>query len=347
MANLNYQNPNGMDPRGSWEPSNFLAGWNYTDRLNDYKNVRNITNQAGILANQSQAMQNQDFQANAPVRDIQRQSTLQTVGNQMQLAPLQQQTAMSNATVDANVAQNTMGVRASNAILDQTNKLSATKQQSVIQDNLAISKLVKGYGADPNSDPNIVWPMVKQQAKKMGIDLSDMDGVDSAKAVKFYQVMDDGHLKSQWDLLKQKQMDDAHMARTQTEQAGALARTKEITQTRRDVAGSKVTPSSLEAKATDIKSRMLSDPDSVGDEERAFASVWEENQKMKAASKADANASAAAGVPAAKVEALEKRSGAASKFSKDPAMKNYTSRWNAKRGKLEVYNGSIHIGDYE
>lgn len=73
MAQLNYNNPEGMYPlqtgdRGSpalgagTTPGSFLAGWNLPDRMKDYSTARDLSNQSTMLANQHISLENMDFQ---------------------------------------------------------------------------------------------------------------------------------------------------------------------------------------------------------------------------------------------------------------------------------------------
>lgn len=47
---------------GDWKPRGWLAGWQYQDKLNDYKTARNLNNEGKAASNMEQILQNRDFQ---------------------------------------------------------------------------------------------------------------------------------------------------------------------------------------------------------------------------------------------------------------------------------------------
>lgn len=196
MANVNYVNPNGMDPRGEWTPQHFMAGWNYQDRLNDYNTARDLSNESSRLANMNLQAQNEDFAAAAPFRAAERADKMRVFQNQAELNPYMQQTAMSNARVDANVATNSEGIRAATLMAQLTNALDDAKRKKAIDDTMTLSRLTKGYSGT-QADPQVAWPMILQQANRMGVDTKDFKSLDAAQAMQFFTVMDDTWFKEQ------------------------------------------------------------------------------------------------------------------------------------------------------
>lgn len=332
MSVENYNNPNGMDPRGNWEPQNFLAGWNYTDRLNDYKTSRDISNNAGLLANQSVQQKNDDFASNSGVRDMTRVTQMQTMGNQLELAPVQHRAAMGDASTAANIATNPeiQSNKANTAVIDSVTKVKGAKQQQHIQDMSTLAGWAKAYSV-PGSDPAIGFSQIMKHAERAGIDMTEFQGQDPSKVMQFLGSIDGATLKEQWEMARETSKDAAHLERTKEEQRAATERTRMAVEGKKAVAGGKVTGPQLEADWYRIGAIP---PDERSAAEGFFYDHYVEMQKNKAAAKADATGEAQAKIPAAQVEELKKQQQKA-KWAKDYSeVQQYQGKnWGLKKGR--------------
>lgn len=168
-STVNYQtNP---DPRGSWEPQGFLAGFNYQDRLNDYNKKTDLANMNSQLTNEGMAAHNTDFVNGQGARDMGYTQQEGASRNAIVLQPdqLKLGTMQLQGDIQAQPGLNEAKV------YESLQALPDAQKQHAMKDTLTAATVLRGLpdGADPALATGIL--------EKLGVDTSRWKGKDPAR----------------------------------------------------------------------------------------------------------------------------------------------------------------------
>lgn len=163
----NYSNPTSLSPYGNAEPGPFLSGWMLPDKINDYRTMMNLSNDASGMANQKSRNELNEFALNSGLRGQQRQLTGMQLGSQITDQPLQAQLANTNLQGDVKAAPKLNEAKIWEAMM----KLPKEQQDYALGQFHRTSGLLKGITDKEweTADPHALLSMLQ----KAQIDTSD------------------------------------------------------------------------------------------------------------------------------------------------------------------------------
>lgn len=168
----NYQNPTSLSPYGNQQPGPFLSGWMLPDKINDYRTMMNLSNDASGMANQKSRNELNEFNLNSGLRGQERQLKGMTLGSQIQDQPMQAKLASTNLAGDLSAAPHLNESKIWAALM----KLPREQQDYALEQFHKTSGLLKGFTDKDfeSADPQALLSYLK----KGNIDTSDwMDPV--------------------------------------------------------------------------------------------------------------------------------------------------------------------------
>ena len=283
MAQTNYNNPSGMDPRGNWDPSGGLAGWNYTDRLRDYKIARDIANESGALANMGTRNQLRDWDQNSENRTLQRQVTGGALGQQITLQPGATNLAITNQQGDIASAEGNNATKVFQAMQSLPEAKRAQQMKETERANIILTGMSETTTTQEALDG----------LSRAGVDVSrwkDKNPEQVRKELLFIKGIKIADLKQLGEMEKVKFQEAEHNAR-QDKVSTTQKEVAEIQAGRSSAAGKKVDrDNEMDAEARRIIAKTNSGETTTADED-AYLEVY----KIRAGEPFNKAAAAAAG----------------------------------------------------
>lgn len=206
-TNVNYVNPSaGGTPYGDWKPQGFLSGWQYADKMKDYRTTKDLSDESSFLANEMTRMTNEDYGRGADLRSVQREILKQRGGHELNRIPTEEGIKGMQADEQYSSLYNPRGkeARIEKTILDSINSLDKTKRDAAVSNSAAASTLLQSMSLD--GDPNLII----QELGKRGVVTSGLhDPNPEVVRQKLFKLQrsDPERLKSEYERAKQADID--------------------------------------------------------------------------------------------------------------------------------------------
>lgn len=213
MQTVKYMGSNpGNNPYGDWKPEGFLAGWQYADKMKDYRTTKDLSDESSFLANEMSRMQNRDFSDLSNLNEVQRQVLRQRAGHELNRLPTEEGIKGMQAGEQYSTMADPRGreARVEKGVLDSIYSLDTTRRKAAMDNTAAASTILQSMPID--ADPNLVI----QQLSKSGVDVSglyDPDPESMRYKLHLLRSIDPSLLKSEYERRKQTDVDTAAMAR--------------------------------------------------------------------------------------------------------------------------------------
>jgi hypothetical protein len=211
MPTVNYVNPNsGGTPYGDWKPQGPLAGWQYADKMKDYRTTKDLSDEASFLANEMTGMQNTEFLKGEGLRDVERAIKYQRGGHELNRIPSEEGVKGMQADEQYSVMASPKGrkARIEGEVAKSIYGLGEARRKNTISNTLSASAILQGIPLD--SDPNLIV----QQLEKSGVDVSGLSGPDTETTrQKLHKLrsLDPELLKSEYARILQADKDKSEM----------------------------------------------------------------------------------------------------------------------------------------
>jgi hypothetical protein len=251
MPQVNYNNPNAMDPRGSYEPSGALAGWHRFDRMKDFETARDTAQEAGMLSNLRARSELADYNAAGPAREMEYSNRYGAARNALALQPDQHRLNTMNQQADLQAAPYMNEFK----VWEAMQKIPAAKRNEQISQTLKISQLLRGV--PEGQDLSQLLPQLNQS----GVDVSrwkDKAPQQVHKELSFLRGLDPDAFKAITDMDKTRFTEGQSTSRNDADNRTAIevAKINAAGQGQNSAAGAKVAQmNNWVQRLTDIQTR--------------------------------------------------------------------------------------------
>jgi hypothetical protein len=211
MANVNYTNPAAMSPYGDWQPTGFMAGWQYKDKMADYSKVRDLSNQSQFLENMRRQAELDDYTAGADLRGLTREVGMQEARNQMGVLPILGELQKKQAHEQLITQVETQIPKIQTAMNEAYLQLGESERKKRVSELLSLASLARSMPEDAD------WTMLEREAKRQRLSLEGAEELDENGKVAyltFLRRLDPEYFKAEMDMRSTRYKEDAATDRT-------------------------------------------------------------------------------------------------------------------------------------